>query len=332
MSSVPLVILHKQLGDVLLLEPALAKLAAATGGDVVLATRPGFAPLLELMPHVRPLPEGLFRRASMVVSFDPRLRACIQTLTTSAAAKHLIVMREDKLHPLQRLVFSKRRAVYEGPTYRALYYYQTMPVPDAVPFRPPRLASPPADWLPPGLPDRYVVLHTTSAWPSKSWGSSEWAAVLDKLHAAGVGPFVITGGTEAWERDYVNALQARARTPLIDLCGKTSLRGYLAVIARADMVLCIDGSASHLAAAFGKPVLTLFGGPTHTPQWHYPTETSVRIDARSFSQERKPPLACIPVEPVYDAALTLAQAIRPQAPAEFSRANDSAPYPDNVMP
>jgi ADP-heptose:LPS heptosyltransferase len=310
MSSLPLVILHKQLGDVLLLEPALAKLAAATGSDVMLAARPGFAPMLELMQHVRSLPEGLFRRASMVVSFEHRLRACIQALTTFAPEKHLIVMRENKLNPLHRLIFSQRSAIYEGPTYRALYYYQTMPVPEAIPFRPPRLLPPPADWMPSGLPERYVVLHTTSAWPSKSWGSAAWAEVLDKLHAAGVGPFVITGGTEEWERAYVRELRSRTRASVIDLCGKTSLRGYLAVIAAAEMVLCIDGSASHIAAAFGKPVLTVFGGPSHTPQWHYPTETSVRIDARSFSAERKPALACIPVGPVFDSALALASLAR----------------------
>lgn len=305
MSSVPLVILHKQLGDVLLLEPALAKLAAATGGDVMLAARPGFAPLLELMQHVRPLPEGLFRRASMVVSFEHRLRACMQTLTTFAPEKYLIVMREDKLNPLHKLVFSKRSAVYEGPTYRALYYYQTMPVPDAIAFRPPRLLPPPADWMPSGLPDRYVVLHTTSAWPSKSWGSAAWAEVLDKLHTAGVGPFVISGGTEDWERVYVSELRSRTQASVIDLCGRTSLRGYLAVIAAAEMVLCIDGSASHIAAAFGKPVLTLFGGPSHTPQWHFPTDRSFRLDARSFSSEAKPPVAVIPVDAVVGAAFAL---------------------------
>ena len=49
MNKLPLVIFRKQLGDVLLLEPALAKLAASTGGSVMLATRPGFEPLLELM-------------------------------------------------------------------------------------------------------------------------------------------------------------------------------------------------------------------------------------------------------------------------------------------
>lgn len=310
MSSLPLVILHKQLGDVLLLEPALAKLAAATGSEVMLAARPGFGPMLELMPHVRPLPEGMFRRASMVVSFEHRLRACIQALTTFAPEKHLIVMRENKLNPLHRLVFSTRKAVYEGPTYRALYYFQTMPVADAMAFRPPRLSEPPADWLPSGLPERYVVLHTTSAWPSKSWESSAWAEVLDKLHDAGVGPFLITGGTAEWERAYVSALRAKTRAPVLDLCGKTSLRGYLAVIARAEMVLCIDGSASHLAAAFGKPVLTLFGGPSHTPQWHYPTETSVRIDARDFAPQRKPPVECIPVTPVFEAALALVRSMQ----------------------
>ena len=93
MSGYPLVVLHKQLGDVLLLEPALYKLANAVQSKVMLATRPEFSPMVELMQDVLPMPSGAFRRASEVISFGPRLRAGLIALSTSAQRKRLIVFR-----------------------------------------------------------------------------------------------------------------------------------------------------------------------------------------------------------------------------------------------
>ena len=75
MSNTPLVIFRKQLGDVLLLEPALAKLAAGTGGRVAFLTRPSFSPLLSLMEQVQPCGAGLSRTAGSVISFDPGVKA-----------------------------------------------------------------------------------------------------------------------------------------------------------------------------------------------------------------------------------------------------------------
>jgi len=178
-----LVIFHKQLGDVLLLEPALAKLSAATGTDVMLATHPAFAPLLSLMEHVRPMPEGGFRRAAQLVSFDPRSRACIQAMTTWSPVKRLIVTRPKYLRLWHRLFFSTEcKAVNESDFYRAEYFFNVMPGPTSIAFRPPILNPPPIRWQPEDLPSGYVLLHATSAWPSKSWPAEYWATVLNRLY------------------------------------------------------------------------------------------------------------------------------------------------------
>jgi ADP-heptose:LPS heptosyltransferase len=302
----PLVILHKQLGDVLLLEPALHKLANAVQGKVMLATRPEFAPMIELMQDVLPMPPGMLRRASEVISFGPRLRAGLIALTTVAQKKQLFVFRDDQLRPWHQFVYRQgTNTARVAGRYRAEYYYHVMRAPEVVPFRPPRLLTPPASWRNALLPDDYILLHLTSAWSSKSWPVGSWAQVLDQLGDVGVGPFVVTGGGAEWERAYVAELEKKTKTPLINLCGKTNLKGYLSAVSSARALLCIDGSSSHLASAFGVPALTLFGGSSDPRQWHYPTALAQRLDARGFSVTKGAPIADIPVSAVVEQSVLM---------------------------
>lgn len=301
----PLVIYHKQLGDVLLLEPALAKLSAACGQSVALATRPAFASMVSLMDQVHIAESGLFRRASEVISFGPRPHACLIALSTCAPRKRLVTLREEHLRPWHRLCFpTERRVVPVSGIYRAEYFFQAMPVESNMAFRPPRLRQPPAEWLPGGLPEKYILIHATSAWPEKSWVAQAWARTIDELQRQGMGPFVITGGNAEWEREHVDAIQRACSVSLINLCGKTSLSGYMAVVANARLLLCVDGSSSHLATAFGVPALTLFG-PSSRKGWHHASTTSIALDARDFSDRSSPSMADIPVEPVLAHALVL---------------------------
>ena len=318
----PLVILHKQLGDVLLLEPALHKLASAVQGKVMLATRPEFAPMIELMQDVLPMPAGQFRRASEVVSFGPRLRAGLTALTTVALSKRLFVFREDQLRLWHQFVYRQGvNAARVAGRYRAEYYYHVMPVPELVPFRQPKLMPPPPSWRNELLPDDYVLLHVTSAWPSKSWPADSWAQVLDQLADAGIGPFVVTGGAAEWERAFVAELESKTKTPLINLCGKTNLKGYLSAVASARALLCIDGSSAHLASAFGVPALTLFGGASDPGQWHYPTALAHRLDARHFSTASGAPIADIPVSTVVKQAILISSPDK-----AFLQSTESAAY------
>lgn len=305
MTSMPLVIFRKQLGDVLLLEPALAKLSMAAGSKVMLATRNRFHPLLMLMENVIPAPLSLVRKASRVVSFDPSFKAGVLALTTYSPDKRLIVTRPKHFRPWHGFVYrGGYDAINESELYRAEYFFNVMPCSTNSPFRPPRLLRPPRTALPDYLPSDFILLHPTSAWKRKSWPEEKWSQVLQQLHALGVGPFVITGGGAAREVEFANTLARTTNIPLINLCGKTPLPTYLAIVAYAKMVLCIDGSATHLAAAFGRPSITLFG-PTHPLHWHFPDPISTILDARSFSSdEHKPPVDKIPVNAVMEAVLS----------------------------
>lgn len=304
MSNLPLVIYNKQLGDVLLLEPALSKLASINGG-VMLATRPAFAPMIQLMDRVSIVSTGWFREASQVISFDPRSRACVLSMTTWASEKRLMVSNKKYIKPWHSLFFPTQRVIADdSESYRAEYFFNLVSQCSAMGFRPPILKIPPVEWRPDALPENYVLLHLTSAWRRKSWLSERWAVTLLELARQGWGPFVITGGDSEWEREYIDDVVKKTGLDIVNLCGRTSLKQYLSVISNASVLLCVDGSSSHIASAFGVPAVTLFvrSNPLH---WHYPTSRSKAIDVRAFCLNGNPDPSCIPVDSVVAASIEL---------------------------
>ncbi len=293
-----LVIYRKQLGDVLLLQPALEELAGR--GSVALATRPGFADLLSLMPGPVQLAPRWLPRARQVYCLEARAGALAYAAQALGARRQLILTR-DEAPWWQRLVMDEKRILLGGASYRAALFH-AMAGGQPADFRPPRLRLPPVDWRPPGLPSAYGVIHPTSAWRRKTWSPQGWVEAL-----AGIGSdlvWVVSSGSGAWEVELAGAIAAGLGSRAVNLAGRTSLRQYLGLLAGARLVLAVDGSASHLGAAFGLPVLTLFG-PTNPSHWHWPTPATPRLWAADFSGEGKPPVDAIPVPAVRAAIVRL---------------------------
>lgn len=288
-----------------MMEPALAKLAAATGGSVRFSTRPSFASMVSLMANVEFSNYAPFRRASSVYSFSERFQAAFKTLITRSSEKRLFAIVQAHIRPWHQLVYRSGCFVAQrAANYQAEHFFNSIPGPSPFPFRPPELLPPPAHWLPSGIPSEYVLLHGSAAWQRKAWLAENWVAVLNDLHAAGIGPFVLTGGPATWERKLAATIQRSTKAPVLNLSGKTPLKEYLATVARARLVLSVDGSATHLAAAFKRPSVSLFG-PTPAERWFYKTPTSVLVDASSFTTEERPAVSCIPIEAVTTAVLDL---------------------------
>ena len=289
-----LVVYWKQLGDVLLLQPALTRLAE--NGSVGVATRPGFADMISLMPgNVILAPRWSFRVRD-VYCLEAGRGALVNALQNIFARRHLRITR-NHVRWWHRLLFSKISVHPKNHVYRAALFFEMLTGGDAG-FAPPQLNRPPEDWLPAGLPANYGVIHPTAAWKRKTWAPENWVEALNNL--GGDMPWVISSGPAAWERELASKLAAGLGPRAIDLGGQTSLRQYLALLSRAEITLCVDGSASHLSAAFGKPTLTLFG-PTNPLHWHWPSLTTPHLSAADYSSEAHPPVDAIPVHAVAEA-------------------------------
>ena len=105
-----------------------------------------------------------------------------------------------------------------------------------------------------------VVVAPGARWETKVWPKERFAETIDRLCADGSRRAVLVGSSEdvdrcAWIRDHCSA------APL-SLAGRTNVPELVALIERADLVICLDSAPMHIAAALDRPLLCLIG-PTN---------------------------------------------------------------------
>jgi len=110
-----------------------------------------------------------------------------------------------------------------------------------------------------GVAGPYAVIHPGTARAEKYWLPERWAEVIDFCQEEYGLPCVVTGTHQAYERQHLEAIFARMRTPVHDLSGKMDLLGLAAVIGGSDLLLSMDSSPVHFGAAFGVRQVSLFG-------------------------------------------------------------------------
>jgi heptosyltransferase-2 len=97
---------------------------------------------------------------------------------------------------------------------------------------------------------------------AKRWYPERFAAVADELCQKWGAKTVITGGPA--EREIADEIAASAKTKCLNLAGRTSVRGLMALIKRCDFFITNDSGPMHIAAAFGVPLVAIFGPTDHT--------------------------------------------------------------------
>ena len=109
------------------------------------------------------------------------------------------------------------------------------------------------------LADRFVAIHPGSGAPRKNWPAARFAALAAQL-AGGRAFLLIEGPADAEAAAPASRLQGAL--PARDL----PPRVLGAVLAHAGLYIGNDSGLSHLTAAWGAPVLALFG-PTDPALW-----------------------------------------------------------------
>lgn len=305
-----IVIYRKQLGDVIVLQPALRALIEQTG-TVDLITFQNFGPLIELMPGVMLSQTHRFAIAERMVSFSPKPSAGLRRMACWVTRASVVLTKQRQRQWWHSILYDEVLMALTSDRYRGRAFFEAVAQKGQI-FQPPGLTRPPAEWHPAGLPERYVVIHATSAWRRKCLSPARWGEVMQQISADRVGSIVITGGAAEWEGKFcaevADCLQGHR---VIDLSGKTTLRGYLSILARASAVFCIDSSAAHAAAAFSVPVLTLFG-PSDPLHWHCPAADRVALspDLGSALPDSGLPADAIPVSRIVAEVEALISALR----------------------
>lgn len=154
-------------------------------------------------------------------------------------------------------------------------------------------------FIPPG--ERYAVLMPGANWETKRWPVENFAALVEPLKERFGLRSVLSGGADV--------IELAQRVPqALNLAGKTNLRQLVALLERADLVVANDSGPMHIAAALGRPLVTVFGptNPVRTGPYGRP-ECVVRanIDCAPCYSRRCSHTSCLQklsIEPILTCA------------------------------
>jgi ADP-heptose:LPS heptosyltransferase len=161
-----------------------------------------------------------------------------------------------------------------------------------------------------------VALVMSATWPAKAWPAGHVAQLVSILVARGLAPLLVPGpGDEGLLRALAGRVDAQWIAPPTDLLELADLLGESSLFAGTDC------GARHLAAALGRPTVTLFG-PTDPRGWNPadPAHVSLYTGAECAPCDLR--VCPVPGHPCLDdlAPATVAEAIV----ASVDRAGDGA--------
>jgi ADP-heptose:LPS heptosyltransferase len=261
------------LGDLLTGVPAIRAVRAAVPGHrLVLATTAALQPLARLIDVVD---DVLVARELEPLDWAGPPPELAVDLHGKGPASHVIVA---ELKPGRLLTFGSPG--YPGPTWYADEHEvhrwcrlvsQGLGVPadpDALDLDVPPAVAPVTG---------AAVVHPGAAFPGRRWPADRFAAVARHLAAAGVDVRITGGPGEVALARSVAAAAGLGEDAV--LAGRTTSLELAAVIAGARVVVSGDTGVAHLASAYRRPSVVLFGpvspafwGPPPRPQhvvlWH----------------------------------------------------------------
>ncbi len=102
-----------------------------------------------------------------------------------------------------------------------------------------------------------VALHPGSHWACQRWHNERWATVADAIVERYGAQIVITGSAD--EVALADDIAAHMRHFPVIAAGRTSLPAFFDLVARCDLMVCVNSAASQVALATGTPVVNLVG-------------------------------------------------------------------------
>lgn len=142
-----------------------------------------------------------------------------------------------------------------------------------------------------GLDGPFICVHPSNSWLAagrvahRSWPVENWRDLLQNWRTWFPRHTPVLIGTAA--EAVISRQIAQGLPHVVDLSGKTNLPQLMAVIAESAALISTDTGPSHMAAALGIPVVSLFG-PTQSMQ------TGPFSDGKNAVQVLSLDLACSP--------------------------------------
>jgi heptosyltransferase I len=144
---------------------------------------------------------------------------------------------------------------------------------------------------------KFAVLLPGTNWITKRWPVEKFAAMVKPLRERFNLASVVAGGPDEVEL-------AKQISADVNVVGKTTLRELVALLERAELVIANDSGPMHIAAALGKPLVSVFG-PTNAvrtgPWGRMQSVISVDIPCRPCYSRKCSHISCmkfLEIEPV----------------------------------
>ncbi len=150
------------------------------------------------------------------------------------------------------LFFKLRRPVFKMPFRGALSYLEPLKnwnISDRI-IPPPHLFVP---TLATALPETYIALAPSAAWPNKRWPLDHWKTLIRILSTHKI---VVLGGPEDY---FCSELQEIAPDRVINLAGKCSLIESCSVVKKSKILISADTGLLHAADQMGVKNIGLIG-------------------------------------------------------------------------
>lgn len=153
-----------------------------------------------------------------------------------------------------------------------------------------------------------TVIHAGAGYGSRLWPSQRFSEVARSLANAGH-RVVFTGSAQERERAFRISREAGLPDASV-LAGSLSLSGFASVIADARLVVSADTGAAHLASAYHRPSVVLFG-PATPDEWGPPPGPHIVLERPElrrgdpFAGDPDPALLGVSVGDVLDAVARL---------------------------
>lgn len=92
----------------------------------------------------------------------------------------------------------------------------------------------------------------------RNWSIDRYIELGNYLVENYAAQIILTGGSSALEKEYGQSIEAGIAQSVTNLVGVTSLKQLLALIYRAEVVICPDSGPAHIATTVGTPVVGLY--------------------------------------------------------------------------
>jgi predicted lipopolysaccharide heptosyltransferase III len=131
------------------------------------------------------------------------------------------------------------------------------------------------------IQEDFIVIHPSAAFPSKQWETNRFTEVIEYLYNQYNLISIVTVAPN--EKAIAEKIKNSVKVPVVTFTD-LNLSELMALIAQAKLFLGNDSGPAHIAAAFKKPVVVVFGS-SNSKVWH-PWSTNYKL--------LKADLKCIP--------------------------------------